>query len=179
MSGTLPSLLGDMRLNEFWIQKNPVQGTIPSELAKLSNHMMDLRLYDTALSGTVPEEIFDLTLLWRFDLHTSNFTGTISPRIGNLTSLSIFRINNNGFTGPLPTELESLPSLKTLNFSFNRFNGSVPIGLCDMKAPDGSLQFLEADCRPDPISGLPLVTCECCDSCCSPDSEECTFNDAK
>ena len=164
-----------MRLNEFWIQRNPVVGTIPSELGRLSNHMMDLRIYDTKMEGTVPEELYELTNLWRWDLHTSNFTGTISPKIGNLTSLSIFRINDNRFTGPLPTELESLPSLKTLNFSYNRFNGSVPIGLCDKKAPDGSLQFLEADCLASPISGLTLITCACCDSCCSPDSEECVF----
>jgi hypothetical protein len=179
MSGTLPAMLADMRLNEFWIQHNPVQGTIPSELGKLSNHLFDLRFYATEMQGTIPEEIYDLTSLWRFDLHTSNFSGTISSKIGNLTSLSVFRINDNRFTGTLPTELESLSSLKTLNFGFNRFSGSVPIGLCDMKGPVGTLEFLEADCHPDPISGLPMVTCECCDSCCSPNIDECTFDDGK
>ncbi|KAL3925043.1 MAG: hypothetical protein SGILL_000665 [Bacillariaceae sp.] len=179
MSGTIPTMLADMRLHEFWIQHNPVRGTIPSELGKLSNYMFDLRLFNTELVGSVPEEIYDLTSLWRLDLHESNYVGTISTKIGNLKDLSVFRINDNRFTGTLPTELSSLPALNKVNFSFNRFNGTVPSGMCDIKAPNGTLKSLEADCLANPISGLPLVTCECCDSCCSPESEECAFDDAK
>jgi hypothetical protein len=175
LSGTIPTYLGDMRLNEFWINRNPVKGTIPSELGYLSNHMFDLRLFDTNLEGTIPEEIYELTSLWRFDLNEANFNGTISSNIGKLQSLSVFRINDNSFTGTLPTEFNSLPSLNTVQLDRNQFSGTVPIEICET-APNETLKFLQADCLPDPVSGLAMVTCDCCHSCCNPDLDECVDN---
>ncbi|KAG7353273.1 RHS repeat-associated core domain containing protein [Nitzschia inconspicua] len=176
MTGTIPTFLGDMRLNELWINRNPIQGTIPSELGKLSNHMFDLRLFASNLEGTIPEEIYDLTSLWRFDLYDANFTGTISSNVGNLQSLSVFRINNNSFTGTLPSELNSLSNLIEVQLDHNAFNGTVPVGMCDNLAPNGILEFLQADCLVDPTSGSSLVTCECCHKCCNSGWDECIDN---
>jgi hypothetical protein len=161
-----------MKLNEFWIHGNPIKGTIPTELGKLSNHLMDLRLYETQLEGSIPDEIWELTDLWRLDLYQSNFTGTLSSKISNLQSLSVFRISDNRFSGTLPDELASLNGLQTLWLARNNFIGSVPTGLCEYKGPDG-LDFMEADCLPDPLTGAASVTCECCDSCCHGSTAEC------
>jgi hypothetical protein len=165
-----------MRLNELWINRNPVKGTIPSELGKLSNHIFDLRLFATHLEGTIPEDIYDLTSLWRLDLNEANFTGTISSKVGNLQSLSVFRINNNFFSGTLPSELDLLSNLNTVQFDHNQFNGTVPSGMCDNLAPDGSLELLQADCLVDPVSGSTMITCECCTVCCAPGWDECVGN---
>jgi hypothetical protein len=161
-----------MKLNELWLHINPIKGTIPDTLSKLSNHLTDLRLYDTNLEGTIPESIWDLTDLWRLDLHQSNFTGTISSKISNLLSLSVFRISDNQFSGTLPSELASLDELHTVWVAGNKFNGSVPTALCENKGLDG-LNFIEADCLPDPLTGVALVECECCDSCCHAAVDEC------
>jgi hypothetical protein len=165
-----------MRLNEFWINRNPVKGTIPSELGYLSNHMFDLRLFDTSLEGPIPEEIYDLTSLWRFDLHAANFNGTISSNIGNLQSLSVFRIDNNSFTGILPIEFNSLSNLNTVQLDHNQFSGTVPSGICGLE-PNETLKFLQADCLPDPVSGTAMVACDCCHFCCNPVTNKCVEND--
>jgi hypothetical protein len=173
LSGTISPLFGEMRLNEFWIQRNSIKGTIPTELGMLSSHLFDLRLAHNNLEGPIPDEVWSLTSLWRFDLAEANFTGTISSKIGNLTALSVFQISYNHFSGTLPLELESLTSLTEMGIDHNQFSGSVPSGLCDIKSPNGTLVFLGADCLPDYASGLPMVICECCDSCCNPGIEEC------
>jgi len=166
-----------MNLNELWLYRNPFTGTIPSELGKLSNHLIDLRLYGTDLTGTVPDEIWELTNLWRLDLHMGSFRGTISSDIENLESLNVFRISDNRFSGTLPTQLALLSSLNTLWLDGNDFVGSVPSGLCDNKGPDG-IEFIQADCLPSP-SGVVAVTCECCDSCCSIETDECVTNSSE
>jgi Leucine-rich repeat (LRR) protein len=173
-SGTIDPSFGDLKIIELWLHGNPVTGTIPSELGKLSNYLLDLRLYNTKLHGEIPAEIWGLTKLWRLELHeTLEFSGTISRDIGNLQSLSIFKIHDNKFTGTVPTELASLPNLHTVTLGGNQFFGSVPSGLCELKGEDG-LSFLEADCLPHPDSTSTQIFCECCDSCCNAAFEECS-----
>ena len=163
-----------MQLSELWLQQNSqLTGPIPSELGKLSNYISDLRLGQTSLEGTIPEEIFSLPNMWRLELHESGLSGTISPNITKLENLQILRLNNNGFTGTLPADFRSMTNLMTLSLHGNKFTGTVPSSICDLKK-EHVLDLVQADCLPDPSTAKVSVSCDCCDVCCSAETGECS-----
>ena len=176
-SGTIAPEFGDMQLNELWLHGNSqLTGTIPSELGKLSNYLTDLRLDNTALEGEIPEELFGLSQVWRLDLYNSGLSGTISPNMTKLEGLQTLRLSNNEFTGMVPTGFSSMTNLVTLWLHGNKLTGAIPSSICDLK-DEHMLEFLNADCLPDPTSGNSSVTCECCDICCSAETGECQMTD--
>ena len=76
--------LGKLNPHELWFHRMPLTGTIPSEIGNMTGGTFaDLRLSDTELKGTIPEELYDLSLLNRLDLYSSSFSGTISSRLGS------------------------------------------------------------------------------------------------
>ena len=166
-----------MKLSELMLQSNEqLTGTIPTELGKLSDYLSDLRLSRTGLTGTIPEEIFSLSNMWRLDLYESDFSGTISPNITKLEGMELLRISNNGFTGTLPTDFSSMTNLNTLWLNGNKLSGSVPYSICNLK-DEHNLEFVQADCLPDPTTGAVQITCDCCDVCCNSETGECDYSD--
>jgi Leucine-rich repeat (LRR) protein len=91
--------------------KNELNGTIPSSIGKL--RIQELTIQNNALTGTVPDELFENTELTALRLDYNSFEGTIGTSIGNLKSLRDLRLNNNKFTGPLPITLWALSNLGT------------------------------------------------------------------
>lgn len=173
ITGTIPPSFGDMALRELWLNKNhDLIGTIPSELGKLSDFMSDLKLSQTSLGGTIPEEIFDLSFLWRLYLFDSNFTGTISAKITNLERLESLRMQNNEFSGSLPEDFSAMTNLIEVDISFNQLRGSVPESLCNLKY-EHKLERLTADCLADPVTDEVAMQCDCCDLCCNTKTGEC------
>lgn len=123
--------------------------------------MFDLRLHNTEIEGTIPEELYNLKDLWRLELRSANLSGTLSTLVGNLQALNVLLLSDNQFTGQLPTELESLPQLKSIWVDANNFSGTVPLGLCDSQDPEGTAEIY-ADCLADPLTGYVRVECACC-----------------
>jgi hypothetical protein len=169
MSGTLIPEIGNLSPKEMWLHRMPLTGTIPSEVGNFRD-IYDLRLSETDLHGTIPDEIYNLTDIWRLDLYEANFTGTISPKIEQLTNLGVFRVSDNSFTGTLPAVLGNMSEFKEVWLQGNNFSGEVPPGLCEYWGTADGLVQLRADCLPSVSTGLPAITCECCDLCC--DNEE-------
>ena len=60
LTGTIPSELGQLPLWRMHLEGNPLRGTIPTELGLLTR-MEELKLNQTNLTGTVPEEVCALT----------------------------------------------------------------------------------------------------------------------
>eukprot|EP01031_Cornospumella_fuschlensis_P024715 gene24715-29865_t len=59
-------------------------------------------------------------------------TGTISDDISNLTRLRSLKIGENTFTGTLPLTIQGMANLSVLGFQLTRFDGGFPTWVCNM-----------------------------------------------
>jgi hypothetical protein len=87
-------------------------------------NVTQLCLNNGGLSGTIPPETNDLTLLTFIDLDSNSLTGKIPP-LDELTSLSILFLGSNTFTGKIPP-LNALTSLQFLDLDSNTLTGNIP-----------------------------------------------------
>jgi hypothetical protein len=133
---------------------------------------LDIRLHSTGISGTIPDELWNLSNLWRLDLYGSRLTGTLSTHMANMSNLDFLRINDNEFTGTIPTEIALMTDLRKVWLEGNSFIGEIPPALCALRGARG-LEEVVADCLPSAATGFPAVTCDCCDLCCDNESGEC------
>ena len=108
---------------------NFLQGQIPPEIGGLSS-LRYLRLGGSyALTGPLPEEVFDLPELTTLSLGRFNVGGSLPPEIGRLTQLEALYLWGAGLGGPIPPEITQLTNLHTLDLSYNDLIGSVPPAL--------------------------------------------------
>ncbi|PON59985.1 GPCR kinase [Trema orientale] len=87
-------------------------------------------LRDNLLTGTLSQDICQLTGLWYFDVRANNLTGPIPDNIGNCTSFEILDISYNQISGEIPYNIGFL-QVATLSLQGNRLTGKIPevIGL--------------------------------------------------
>ena len=146
---------GKGRVIELSLQRNGLQGELPSELGELSE-LRNLRLWSNDLSGTIPSELSQLTQLEQFAVGGNRLHGTIPDWLSGFHNLSNLHLTTNRFTGPLPAWLGDLP-LRRLILGKNRFEGDVPEEL-------GNLRGLSAlwlggnnltGCIPDSLREVP------------------------
>ena len=105
---------------------NFLQGQIPPEIGGLSS-LDYLRLGGSyALTGPLPEELFDLPELRILNLWGFNVGGRLPPEIVRLTQLEGLYLSSAGLGGPLPAEIAQLTNLRWLNLSYNDLIGSIP-----------------------------------------------------
>ncbi|KAI3959133.1 hypothetical protein MKX01_023809 [Papaver californicum] len=100
MVGTVSPSLGSSKI---------LEGTIPSELGKLS-HLTTLLLDINQLNGSIPTSFQNLRKLNRLHNGKNLLSGTVP------TNLS----------GGIPSSIDKLVSLKRLDLAFNNFSGSIP-----------------------------------------------------
>ena len=155
-------------MKEFHLSHTAISGTLPSELALLTN-LSVLYLQNTNIGGTIPEEMYlGLQELDYLIINDCNFTGTISPSVGRWSKLDIFRIHNNGFTGTIPEELGTSSTLRNITLHGNNFSrGTIPEALCSLRAPQKPWELV-ADCSLDSETGIIPMECSqtCCTRCC-------------
>eukprot|EP00535_Pseudo-nitzschia_heimii_P000873 CAMPEP_0197186602 /NCGR_PEP_ID=MMETSP1423-20130617/14230_1 /TAXON_ID=476441 /ORGANISM="Pseudo-nitzschia heimii, Strain UNC1101" /LENGTH=820 /DNA_ID=CAMNT_0042637961 /DNA_START=72 /DNA_END=2534 /DNA_ORIENTATION=- len=109
-----------------------LKGTIPAELALLSDHMRLLFLNDNDLTGTMPTELGLLTSMEKLNIQYNNMSGSIPSELGLWGSLTIAAMGNNEFSGSIPSELGSWGSMKTIGFENNNLTGTLPSELSNM-----------------------------------------------
>jgi len=81
----------------------------------------------TALTGSLPESLGDLTALYDVDLSSNHLTGSIPGSVlQGLTNLRLFMIDQNRFEGSFPEDIGKLEKLEFLYLSDNRFDGELP-----------------------------------------------------
>ena len=118
------------------------------------------------LAGSIPDEIYNLSMLRQMDLNDNRLTGSISPRIGQLAAMDFLQLQNNQITGTIPSELGSLP-LNVVTVENNRLQGSMPLEVCALR--NTTLSELTTDCSAESQAegSPPFVACDlsCCTRC--------------
>jgi hypothetical protein len=71
----------------------------------------NMEIYENLFTGTIPEEIYDLTQMFSFDVNFCRLTGTISTKIGQLSKMERFRVSRNDLVGTIPQEIGNLTSI--------------------------------------------------------------------
>ncbi|KAI6681656.1 hypothetical protein NL676_035537 [Syzygium grande] len=95
---------------------------------------LDLSLNN--LSGELPRELGNLSLLLELDLSNNAITGNVPTEVGLLSHLAHLNLASNDLSGSIPVQLGSCQNLLGLNLSRNKFRRSIPFEI-------GNTQFLE------------------------------------
>ncbi|KAI5066607.1 hypothetical protein GOP47_0019231 [Adiantum capillus-veneris] len=125
-------------LKELSLRTNSaLVGTIPIELSNLSALQL-LSLSQNGLSGRIPVQLSKLTALQHLDLSDNRLSGEVPHELGTLHNLIILDLSVNLINGPMPSSLGNLAMLQKLDLSFNSLRGTLPPKLGNLRR----LQFL-------------------------------------
>jgi YD repeat-containing protein len=129
---TLDNSGGEAHVTRIELGNNNLTGTIPNELSNLSQ-LKCLNFFSNQLSGSIPLELGNLSNLEILTLGLNSFEqGPIPAWVVNLDKLEILRLDSNNLIGPIPNELGQLDFLISLNLANNSLSGEIPIELGDL-----------------------------------------------
>ncbi|KAF2310531.1 hypothetical protein GH714_013758 [Hevea brasiliensis] len=60
------------------------------------------------------------------DLSCNNLTGEIPPEIGNLSMIKVLNLSHNKLVGPIPPTFSNLKQIESLDLSYNNLDGKIP-----------------------------------------------------
>ena len=112
---------------------NNLKGTLPPEIWTLSM-LKDLYLYNNQLTGSIPPQVENLSILLYLNLSYNQFTGSIPPEVGKLQWLQTIDLSHNQLTGSIPPEIANIEWLYEINLSHNQLEGSIPPEIGNMDA---------------------------------------------
>lgn len=123
LSGAIPSTLGKLKLNYMDLSDNQLSGNLPVGLFTQSLNPLTFQFQGNQLSGSIPEDIVNLTNLRVVDLSNNQFSGELPSALAELVSNNAFfrhlTLNNNQFSGCFPTQYTALCAVDSVNFSGN------------------------------------------------------------
>ncbi|KAL7185311.1 hypothetical protein ACSBR2_027277 [Camellia fascicularis] len=105
----LTSLVNCKDLKVLSINRNPLDGILPTTIGNLS------------------------TSLEKFDADSCGMKGNSPSEIGNISNLLILNLPQNGLTGFIPSTIKVLGKLQILDLSKNRLQGSILDDICQPK----------------------------------------------
>ena len=126
------------RVIQVFLYNNALTGTLPTDLGNLSK-LEGLYLNGNSLSGAIPSELGALSILKILWLHGNAFAGPIPPELGALSRLTFLFLRDNDLTGAIPSELSTLSSLKYLYLNNNNLTGAIPAELGALSNLEGLL----------------------------------------
>ncbi|KQK17873.1 probable LRR receptor-like serine/threonine-protein kinase At3g47570 [Brachypodium distachyon] len=135
LQGELPNDIGGLSksLQVLVLSANKISGTIPHEIAKLTN-LTILHMGNNQLTGNIPGSLGNLPYLFVLSLPQNKLSGQILRSIGNLSQLSELYLQENYLSGPIPVALAQCTKLHTLNLSCNSLDGRLPKELFTISA---------------------------------------------
>ncbi|KAK9725053.1 hypothetical protein RND81_05G119000 [Saponaria officinalis] len=91
--------------------------------------VIELRLFPSALSGTISPFIGNTSFLQNINLNNNSLNGPIPQEIGRLFRLKVLALVNNTLVGGIPANLSGCINLQKLALGGNKLGGKVPIEL--------------------------------------------------
>ncbi len=126
---------------------NALSDTMPKEIGKLKK-LVNLHIWSTDVSGSIPDEIGDLSSLEVVQIaDNKSLIDILSPELGKLTNLKTLQVHGNAITGAIPKELGSMQNLKALSVRDNRLSGTIPPEFKQLK------KLIEFRCSNNSITG--------------------------
>ncbi|XP_012073127.2 receptor-like protein 15 isoform X2 [Jatropha curcas] len=127
ISGAIPKWMGDLKnLRTLAMRNNQLEGPLPCNLP-----FTFLDLSYNNLTGSIPS-CLKLQDTWGLYLRGNKFTGSIPESIFNSSILSILDISYNSLSGKLPDSISKLPNLEVLLLKGNFLSGEIPNQLCQL-----------------------------------------------
>lgn len=111
-------------LDQIDIEKNNLSGSLIDEIGDLSN-LRFLILEQGNIGGDIPESIGNLPLLI-VDFDYNKFTGPIPQSLYNVRSLQQLDLNDNQMTGTISSNVANWNRMTFLQLNNNSFNGNIP-----------------------------------------------------
>ena len=73
-----------------------------------NGRVIGLYLWENQLAGSIPPELAGLSNLMYLNLSRNQLSGTIPPELGNLSNLTVLFLRNNQLTGCIPAALQDV-----------------------------------------------------------------------
>lgn len=124
LTGTIPTLVGNLPLQTLDLGENIFNGKIPSEIGRLSM-LTYLELFDNRLTGAIPSELYLASSLTRIRLQNNSLSGSLDFQVGQLPGLEELRLGSNSLKGSIPSALYSLPSMVDFRCEDNQLTGQL------------------------------------------------------
>ncbi|KAL7427424.1 hypothetical protein ACHAXH_000904 [Discostella pseudostelligera] len=116
------------KVNVIEMESNGLSGTLPEEMQELTA-IRFLALERGEISGTIPNSFGTLQSLLLLDLDYNELTGTLPDTLWTLASLRQLDLNNNNFVGPLSEDIGLLTELRFIQVDNNDLTGTIPSSL--------------------------------------------------
>ncbi|GLJ28662.1 hypothetical protein SUGI_0564860 [Cryptomeria japonica] len=126
----LTALTNCSHLQEIEMGNNDFTGILPPSIGKLSSNLNFLGLSDNMISGSIPQQIVNLTSLTYLHLGNNLFSGNIPSGINRFRELEFMHLGGNKLEGSIPSEIGQMQHLGYLNLSHNQLSGKISDSLC-------------------------------------------------
>ncbi|GLJ28629.1 hypothetical protein SUGI_0564200 [Cryptomeria japonica] len=126
----LNALTNCSHLQEINMALNHFTGVLPPSIGQLSSNLVGLTLLDNMISGSIPQQITNLTNLTYLNLGNNLFSGNIPSGIKRFRELQQLSLRGNKLEGSIPSEIGQMQHLGALSLSYNYLSGNIPDSLC-------------------------------------------------
>ncbi|KAI3964188.1 hypothetical protein MKW92_000775, partial [Papaver armeniacum] len=125
LNGSIPKVWGSMKLVTISLIGNRLSGSVPEDIGNITT-LKDLVLDFNQFSGHLPQKLGDILGINRILLSSNNFTGEVPQTYSKLTSLEDFRISDNQFTGRIPSFIKNWTNITKLEIQASGLEGPIP-----------------------------------------------------
>ena len=129
LDGTIPTELSRFQgLNKFDLSSNDLYGPIPFKYITKISSLKFIDLHDNYLGGkiNIPSDNTLYGSLEELLLNDNVLTSTIPTTISTLVKLQTLDLSNNSLVGTIPYDIDKITDLKRIELSSNYFRGTIP-----------------------------------------------------